>query len=332
MIVCKDLSKNFRAYQKDPGILGSVRSFFNRRYTDTAAVDSFTCSVAPGEFVGLLGPNGAGKTTLMKMFAGLIAPSSGSVEVLGSEPFARSIEFRRSIALVMGQKSQLWPDIPALDSFELLQAYYEISDRDFHDRLSELGELLDVTRLLKVQIRKLSLGERMKMELMACLLHNPKVLFLDEPTIGLDLVAQRNIREFLTNYQKRHATTVVLTSHYMADVVALCDRILLIIGGKKLFDGPIAHFERLLGRDLFVTVTFQTPQPADDSLLARFSPVWDGDGRKVELRIAEGEFREVAQQILARFPVLDFTTEALPVERVMHSVLSNPELLQGQQS
>jgi ABC-2 type transport system ATP-binding protein len=339
MIDCQGLTKNFMIYEKEPGLTGAFKAFFVRKGRSNPAVADFDLQIKTGEMVGILGPNGAGKTTLMKMLTGIIVPSSGKVEVLGYEPAKRALVFRKNIALVMGQKSQLWWDIPAIDSFHLLKVYYEISAKDFSDRLSYLSELLAVKTLLNVHVRKLSLGERMKMELMASLLHNPKVLFLDEPTIGLDLVAQNNIRRFLVDYHRQHQTTILLTSHYMADVDALCDRIVLILAGKKRFDGSIDTFESILGKEKFVSVRFSEPiglaQDSDSSslparaekLLEGLHPEWNSSKTAVELRIAEGEFRERALALIKDLPVTDFSTEKLPVERVMKTLLANPELL-----
>lgn len=329
MIECHNLTKSFRHYQKAPGLLGTAKSFFNRKFETKPAVADFNLDVGKGEMIGLLGPNGAGKTTLMKMFTGIIVPSAGELKVLGYEPFHRAIPFRKKIALVMGQKSQLWWDIPALDSFLLLQKYYEIPEREFNQRLDELCELLDVGRLLQVHVRKLSLGERMKMELMACLLHEPDVIFLDEPTIGLDLRAQQNIRNFIKAYQRTHQTTVILTSHYMADVAALCQRIVLILNGQKQFDGPIGQFERILGREKFVSVHFSQPVNYHDGVWQGLDAQWNADFTKVDLRIAEDELRNRAIAIFERFPVSDFATEKLPIERVMHTLMAHPERLRA---
>ncbi|MEZ0369338.1 MAG: ATP-binding cassette domain-containing protein, partial [Candidatus Sericytochromatia bacterium] len=233
----------------------------------------------------------------------------------------------RRIALVMGQKSQLWWDIPAMDSFLLLQKYYEIEDAAFRKRLGELTELLSVAELLRVHVRKLSLGERMKMELMACLLHQPEILFLDEPTIGLDLVAQNKIRAFILAYQREHGTTVILTSHYMADVDALCQRIVLVLGGRKRFDGGIREFEAVLGKQKYVSVDFSAPVDPGLAIWQPLDPQWNEESTRVELRIPEAQLRELGIAILQDFPVSDFSTEKLPIERVMNQLLSDPQLL-----
>lgn len=321
------LGKNFRHYAKEPGLLGSLKSFFIRHQEYKPAIRDFDLAIAPGEIVGLLGPNGAGKTTLMKMFTGIIVPSWGELRVLGYIPHRRELAFRRKIALVMGQKSQLWWDIPALDSFLLLQKYYEIPEADFRRRLAQLSELLQVENLLKVHVRKLSLGERMKMELMASLLHQPEIVFLDEPTIGLDLVAQQNIRAFILNWQRESQTTVILTSHYMADVDALCQRIVLVLDGCKRFDGPIGSFERILGRQKFVSISFDQPVDPSLPLWQKLDARWNSDKTSVEVRIPEECLRQTAMEILRDFPVNSLSMEKLPIERVMHELLNNPHLL-----
>ncbi|MEK6626095.1 MAG: ATP-binding cassette domain-containing protein, partial [Bdellovibrionota bacterium] len=259
VIESQNLSKTFRGYEKNPGFWSSIRSLWHRTYKENCAVDNFNLQVKPGEMIALLGPNGAGKTTIMKMWTGIIVPSGGKVQVIGHDPWKRDKQFRKKIALVMGQKSQLWWDIPALDSFLLLQKYYEIPDQDFKQRLDMLSVLLQVQDKLKIHVRKLSLGERMKLELLASFLHSPEIIFLDEPTIGLDVVAQENIRNFLLAYHKQHHCTIVVTSHYMADVEALCKRLILIIGGTKHFDGPIEQFTQILGKNKIVTFNFSQP-------------------------------------------------------------------------
>jgi viologen exporter family transport system ATP-binding protein len=327
VIECRKLTKHFRIFLKHAGLLGSLRSFVRREFRQSTAVNQFDLSIGRGELVGLLGPNGAGKTTLIKMLTGIIVPSEGEARVLGFQPFERQRAFRKRIALVMGQKSQLWWDIPAMDSFLLLQKYYEIDESRFRARVGQLADLLTVQRQLEVHVRKLSLGERMKMELIASLLHDPEVIFLDEPTIGLDLVAQRNIRDFLAEYQRLHGTTIILTSHYMVDVQTLCERIVLILEGKKRFDGPLDDFEGILGHEKFVTFRFAQSVPAEDPVWKPLDPDWNEDFTQVELRISEKDLRPAAVEILSRFPVVDFTTEKLPVERVMATLLERPELL-----
>jgi ABC-2 type transport system ATP-binding protein len=326
-ILCKQLCKNYTSSKKEPGLRGTLKAFVAPDLVTVSAVRSFDLVVHPGEIVGLLGPNGAGKTTLMKMLTGIMEPSSGFARVLGYEPSKRSRDLRKRIALVMGQKSQLWWDIPAFDSFQLLRRYYEISDGDFKERVETLGSLLGVSSLFHVHLRKLSLGERMKMELMASLLHNPDIIFLDEPTIGLDVIAQKQIRDFFSNYQKTFGTTIILTSHYMADIDALCPRIVLVLGGRKRFDGSIREFECILGKEKFVSLVFSEPVDPSDPVWRDLRPQWGPLNQSVELEIEEADLREVSIRILSHFPVVDYSTEKLPIERVLKTLLTNPHLL-----
>lgn len=322
-IVANNLSKNFTVYHKEAGLVNSIISLFKRKYESKSALTNFNLEVKEGEIIGLLGPNGAGKTTFMKTCTGIVVPSSGELTVLGYIPHERRLEFRRNIALVMGQKSQLWWDLPAIDSLRLLKEYYELSKSQFNERLDLLTESLNVSNLLSLHVRKLSLGERMKMELLACLLHNPKIIFLDEPTIGLDVVAQNSIRNFLIDYHKKHNCTIILTSHYMADVEALCKRIVLLISGKKIFDGTSYEFEKLLGREKFVNFSFETEVDTKTSIFSKYKATFSNNNKNVELRIPEKELRAVAQDILKNFPVIDFQTEKLPIERVLKNLILN---------
>ena len=243
MIEVKGLSKTFRVHDKAPGLRASLAALVHRRWRDVHALRSVSLTIHPGEIVGLVGANGAGKTTLTKLLSGVVYPTSGTARVLGFVPWERETDFRRQMALVMGQKNQLWWDLPAADCFLLLKEVYEIPDRDFEERLAEVAELLEVTKLLQTQVRRLSLGERMKMELIAAMLHRPKVVFLDEPTIGLDLTAQRAVRSFLKEYQRRHAPIMLLTSHYMQDIAELCERVLVIRQGEIVYDGPLTRLQ-----------------------------------------------------------------------------------------
>lgn len=326
MITSQSLNKQFRIYRKPPGFIGSFKALFHRNYEINSAVRSFDLDIAAGESVGLLGPNGAGKTTLMKMFTGIIVPSSGQLRVLGYDPSRRELNFRRKIALVMGQKSQLWWDLPAMDSLQLLQRYYEIPEIAFKRRVGELSELLQVKSILHIHVRKLSLGERMKVELMASLLHQPEILFLDEPTLGLDIVAQRNVREFLKNYQQTTRTTLILTSHYMADVAALCPRIVLLLQGEKHFDGTLKEFETLQGPEKNVMFLFAQSIPGEESIWQRWDAQWNQNHTQVNVRIAESELREATIYILQHYPVIEFQTEALPIERVLFQFTLNDRL------
>lgn len=327
MISAKNLTKQFISSKKKPGLLGALESLFYREPVIKNAVESFDLEINQGEMIGLLGPNGAGKTTLMKMFTGIIVPSSGELKILGHEPAQRHKEFRKNIALVMGQKSQLWWDIPAMDSFLLLKRYYEIPEEDFKQRVAEMSALLSVESLMNIHVRRLSLGERMKMELMASLLHSPKVIFLDEPTIGLDLVAQENIRQFILDYHRKTHATLVITSHYMADVQALCQRLVLIFDGKKAFDGPLKTFETILGNDKIVSFQFADALTEDASLFADYSPVYQEDRKGVELKIPLEKLRSVTSEALEKFEITEFNTDKMPIEKVMKTLMTNPQLL-----
>src|SRR4030067_2181425 len=235
------LIKYYQVHEKEPGLKGSFQSLFHRQYKQVKAVDDISFIIDQGELVGFIGPNGAGKTTTLKCLSGLLYPTGGAVEVLGFNPWRRQPEFQKQFALVMGQKNQLWWDLPALETFNLNKEIYEIPDKQYRQTLNQLVELLDVKDILKIQVRKLSLGQRMKCELIAALLHNPKVLFLDEPTIGLDVVMQKVMRDFVKQYNRQFKSTIILTSHYMGDVKELCERVIIIDKGKILFDGTLQN-------------------------------------------------------------------------------------------
>lgn len=239
IISIQHLKKYFKVYKKQPGLVGSIKSLWDRQYEEVKAVDDVSFTIHPGEIVGFIGQNGAGKTTTLKMLSGLLYPTSGEVNVLGYNPWDRNPEFQKQFALVMGQKNQLWWDLPAMESFLLNQAIYEVPDTKFKKTLSTLMDLLEVRDIVNIQVRKLSLGQRMKCELIAALLHSPKVLFLDEPTIGLDVVMQKAVRDFIKAYNAEFGATIILTSHYMDDVKELCKRAIIIDQGHKIFDGQL---------------------------------------------------------------------------------------------
>jgi len=244
MIEVQNLTRVFRTYKKQPGFLGGVRGLFKREFEELAAAQDISFSISEGEFVGFLGPNGAGKTTTLKMLSGLIYPTSGTSRVGGFDPAKRESAYRRIFALVLGQKNQLWWDLPAIESFNLLRSIYALPQAQYQETLDELLDLLDVRTKLNVMVRELSLGERMKMELIAALLHRPRVLFLDEPTIGLDVISQKAVRNFLREYNRRNKVTILLTSHYMADISELCDRVIVIHHGRKIYDGALDALEQ----------------------------------------------------------------------------------------
>ena len=254
MITVEHLRKEFTYYRKMTGIRGSLHNVFHRETLTKEAVRDISFSVGKGEMIGFLGPNGAGKTTTLKMLSGILYPTGGRIEVDGFVPWERKNEFKRRISIVMGQKNQLWWDLPASDSFYLNKCIFGVDDGAYRDIVTELSELLDVKELLNVQVRRLSLGERMKMEILAALIHRPDILFLDEPTIGLDILSQKKIREFLKIYNEKQKTTVIITSHYMADIEALCDRAVIINQGMLVYDGKLGEINQILGKRKLLTV------------------------------------------------------------------------------
>ncbi len=329
IITSSNINKDFITYIKEPGIIGTLKSFVKRNKILKKAVDNFSLDIKEQEIVGLVGPNGAGKTTFMKMLSGIIIPTSGILNVLGYAPYQRLKIFRKQISLVMGQKSQLWWDIPAMDSFLLLQRFYEIPEDIFKKRLNHMTEILSVKHLLKIHVRKLSLGERMKMELVASLLHSPKLILLDEPTIGLDLISQENIRQFIKDYQKSNKCAIIVTSHYMADVHALCSRLVLMLNGKKSYDGPLNRFEKLLGNSKVVHFNFAIPIEYSDDLWKKYDAKWQNDYTQVELRIPDSDLREISSSIIKNYPVTHFGTEKMPIERVIKTLMNNPKLIKN---
>jgi len=324
MIKSDKLCRDFKIYTKDPNFKGTLKSFFKREFMTKSAVKSFDLNIEEPGLVGLLGPNGSGKTTLMKMMTGIIVPSRGSLKVLDEKPSDRKNSFKKNISLVMGNKSQLWWDIPVMDSFLLFQRYYEIEDRDFKKRVGELGERLDTSKLFQTPVRKLSMGERMKMELMACLLHEPKIIFLDEPTIGLDVLSQKKVRQFLKDYSKEKKPLIILTSHYMADVEALCEKIVLILEGEKKFEGPIEEFKGLFKKEKTIVFSFENSlKSPTKTWLKEFDYEFSSGFNQLKVRVPEDRLKEVVLQAFQNFPVSDFHTEKVGVEEVMDEILSN---------
>lgn len=320
VIEIEGLKKSYRVYQKQEGLWGSVRGLFHREYREVQAVRGIDLQVDQGEFVAFLGPNGAGKTTTLKLLSGVINPTSGSARVMGFVPWKRENAYRRRFALVMGQKNQLWWDLPAQESFRLHQQIYRIEPTQFDATLDELTEMLSVRRLLKQPVRELSLGERMKMELCAALLHSPEVLFLDEPTIGLDVVAQHNIQKFLRYYQQERQITILLTSHYMKDVVALCKRVVIIANGEIKYDGSLAGVvDRFSGHKI---VTMLLNNPADAERLREYGEVLSVEAPRVRLRIDRDRISTTLAAILQRFTLDDFAVEDPPLEEVIAEFFS----------
>ena len=320
-ITVNNLIKNFRAYKKEPGFMGSVKSLFNREYFDVRAVDDISFSIEEGELVGFIGPNGAGKTTTLKCLSGLIHPSSGEVKVLGYKPFERKNEFLKQISLVMGQKNQLWWDLPPSESFLLNKEIYDIPDNHFKKVLSDLSDLLDVSDVLNVQVRKLSLGQRMKCELISALLHSPRVLFLDEPTIGLDVVMQQNLREFIRQYNKKYKATIILTSHYMLDVKELCERVIIIDHGKILYDGKLDSIIKQFATHKVLSVIFN--KKVEKAALEKLGTVKEYNFPHVKLEVPLAKSHHTAARILEDFPVEDLNIEEPDIEQIIRSVFTN---------
>ncbi|HEY7311716.1 MAG TPA: ATP-binding cassette domain-containing protein [Gemmataceae bacterium] len=317
IIEAKGLSKTYRVFQKNPGLRGALRSLLRRRYKEVRAVADVSFHIEPGEMVAFLGPNGAGKTTTLKMLSGLIYPTSGTASVLGFTPWERPDAFRRRFALVMGQKNQLWWDLPAGDSFQLHREIYSLPVDAFQRTLGELTELFAVKELTRQPVRELSLGERMKMELIAALLHEPQLLLLDEPTIGLDVVAQVAIQRCLKEYNATRGVTMLLTSHYMRDVEALCPRVLVITHGRVIYDGALAGIIERFGQSKLVRLHFAGEEtPAD---LGRFGE-HTSSGPVAELKVERGRVAEVLAVILDRYTVVDMSVQDPPLDQVIARV------------
>jgi len=323
MIEVRHLTRIFRTYKKQPGFWGGVRGLFKREFEETAAANDISFDIAEGEFVGFLGPNGAGKTTTLKMLSGLIFPTSGTARVGGFDPSKRENAYRRIFALVMGQKNQLWWDLPAIESFSLLRHIYGLSQEQYKATLDELVSLLGVSHKLNVMVRELSLGERMKMELIAALIHRPRVLFLDEPTIGLDVVSQKAVRQFLRDYNKKYRVTILLTSHYMADIKELCERVVVIHKGKKIYDGALDRLESNSGsRQKIVRFMPQSGSFAD-KWQSRYGATERNDEGQFTVRAGADQVVMLSQEILGTGPVADITIEDVPLEDVIAELFTS---------
>ncbi|MCX8493336.1 MAG: ATP-binding cassette domain-containing protein [Chthoniobacterales bacterium] len=322
VIEVKDLTKAFRTYRKEEGLMGAVRGLFHRTYTETKAADRVSFSVGEGEFVGFLGPNGAGKTTVLKMLSGLLQPTSGSASVLGFNPSKRPVELKRQFALLMGQKNALWWDLPARESLELNRAIYGIDREEFNSTVGELIELLDVRDKMGVMVRELSLGERMKMELIAALLHRPKVLFLDEPTIGLDVMSQKKVREFLREYNRRNKVVTLLTSHYMQDIEELCERVILIDHGRIFFDGSLEEVAGRFTTTKIIEADFSVPLPKG------FRPpgvVLEQNPLSIRVEVPRAEVPKACTTLLSGGQVIDLSVQEVPIEEVIRRVFGRQQ-------
>jgi ABC-2 type transport system ATP-binding protein len=314
-IAATNLCKHFRVGEREPGFLGGLKHFFKRKYKNVEAVKGVSFAIEPGEIVGFLGPNGAGKTTVLKMLTGLIHPTSGSSTVAGHTPYKRDTAFLKQITLIMGQKQQLIWDLPAIDSLRINAAVYDVPDDQFRARLDELSKMLGMGDELKKPVRKLSLGERMKAELLASLVHQPSILFLDEPTLGLDVNAQAAVREFLRDYNKRYNATILLTSHYMADITALCPRVIMIHEGKLIYDGSLDGVLERFAPYREVKIELRSPRTSEE--LKQFGEVQSVEGREVRFFMQRSELTGAVNRLLAELDVVDLTVTDPPIEQII---------------
>ncbi len=322
-IVVEHLSKTYLSYKRPPGLWSAVKSLFKRERHEVQAVRDISFTIEEGELVGFLGPNGAGKTTTLKMLAGIIFPTSGRASVLGYVPWERRPEMQRQIALVMGQKMQLWWDLPPYESYVLLKALYEVPDSDFERRVNELAEMLEIRHVLNTQVRRLSLGERMKCELLAALLHRPRVLFLDEPTIGLDVVSQKRIREFLKEYNRRERTTILLTSHYMQDVQELAQRVLIIHHGQLIFDDTLRALVERYSPTKALRLQFESPVRPEQ--LVPFGRIVRIENHEAVLEVPREQVSRVASEVLQSLPVHDITIEEIDVDEIIRDIFAGKQ-------
>lgn len=318
VISVQHLSKHFKVHKKKPGLWGSVESLWHREHELVKAVDDISFEIQQGETIGFIGQNGAGKTTTLKILSGLLYPTSGAVRVLGFDPWNRKPEFQKQFALVMGQKNQLWWDLPPVETFELNKAIYEIPDEQYKKTLKKLVDLLEVGDVLNTQVRKLSLGQRMKCELIASLLHSPKVLFLDEPTIGLDVVMQKALRDFIKDYNTEFGATIILTSHYMDDVKEICKRAIVIDHGHKVFDGDLKKLIDSYARNKILSLVFS--EEVTQKKLSQFGEVKNWTELTATILVPRAAAAKTAARVLSTLPVIDVNIEEPPIEAIIREV------------
>ena len=317
-IIVDRLVKSFEVSQKEPGLTGAIKSLFSSKKKTVRALREISFTIQPGELVGFIGPNGAGKTTTLKTLSGLLYPTSGFIEVLEHNPWERKPEFLKQIALVMGQKNQLWWDLPAIETFELNRAIYEIPTKNYNDNLKELVDLLEIGKLINTPVRKLSLGQRMRMELTAALLHKPKVLFLDEPTIGLDIIGQQKMRDFIYEYNKKYNATILLTSHNMDDLSNLARRVIVIDAGQLLFDGALEELIAKFAKEKIIKATLGN----EDNIkgLESIGKIRKLSFPEVIISVPREATAVAAAELLQNFPVEDLTIEEVPIEDIIRKV------------
>lgn len=314
------LKKYYQVHKKEPGLIGSVKSLFKRKYEEVKAVNNISFSIEEGELVGFIGPNGAGKTTTLKCLSGLLYPTSGKVSVLGFNPWERKPELQKQFALVMGQKNQLWWDLPPTETFILNKEIYEVPDDKYKKTMDELVKLLEVEDILDVQVRKLSLGQRMKCELIAALLHSPKVLFLDEPTIGLDVVMQKKMRDFIKDYNRRYKSTIILTSHYMGDIQELCQRVIIIDKGKIVFDGQLEEIIKKYADHKIISIILA--KEVDPKRLEGIGKIKEFEYPKLVFLVKRSQASVVASQVLDELPIADLNIEEPAIEDIIRELFT----------
>ena len=312
-ISVKNLNKVFTYYEKKEGFQHSLKNLLVRKQKTKEAVKNISFDIDSGDIIGFLGPNGAGKTTTLKMLSGILYPTSGEVHVLGYCPWKRQKEFKMKYSMVLGQKSQLWPDLPGSETFRLNQYIYEVDERKCKMLLDELTEYLDVKHLLNVQVRRLSLGERMKLELIASLIHSPQLIFLDEPSIGLDLVSQKKIRSFIRYWNEQYKTTVMITSHYMKDIEDLCERVIVINGGEKLYDGSLSDVNYMF-KDIKI-VNLELSSEIDDMKLGKFGVITKKDGLNCTMEVNRENLHEFIGYVTQKLNIKDISISDIPVEK-----------------
>lgn len=323
LIKTNNLTREFSIRTKAAGLKASLSNFIFPKYNVVKAVNNLDIEVQQGEIIGFLGPNGAGKTTTLKMMAGLLFPTSGSIEILGHNPFDRDYDFLKSISLVMGQKQNLWWDLPPIETFAIHKEIYSIPDIDYKKRLDELIEMLEISNCLETQARKLSLGQRMRCELAVSLIHQPKILFLDEPTIGLDIVMQKKVRRFLKEYHTRFNTTVLLTSHYMEDVAALANRVIVIDQGEKVFDGDLDKLSERINPFKYISVIFNEA-PSTEVIKSIGEPIVESE-LKLKFKVERSKVAQIASVLFSKCKIDDLTIENQPLEDIISSLFTRDE-------
>ncbi|MBK5897995.1 ABC transporter ATP-binding protein [Catonella massiliensis] len=317
-IEVKHLTKRFEYYKKEDGVKGSLKNFFKREKLIKESVNNISFNIKEGEFVGFVGPNGAGKTTTLKMLSGILYPTTGEINVLGYIPWERNNEFKRQFSIIMGQKNQLWWDLPAKESLYLNKCIYGIDDEEYKETIKMLADLMEVSNIMDVQVRRLSLGERMKLEIIAALLHKPKVIFLDEPTIGLDMISQKKIRNFLRYYNQEYQATILLTSHYMKDIEDLCSRIIVINEGEVVYDGKSEDINSIYYDKKIITLKFSSA--VDKEILEQFGIIRKYDECEAEIEVNKDDVKRLLQKVTDTMPIKDFGLSDIPLEEGLERI------------